>query len=232
MMRAERVLEPCVSGAGIDQIRPAKLTNVSEALDYVGVDESEGELVDSDVVPDGAAQYLEAHTTVPAFRGWRQPFGPAFLIAASTLPNFSKFLRNISASFFACASYAAPSLQVRRGFNTSVGTSVTSDGIAKPNTGSSSVLTLSSAPPSAAATIFLVCDSFMRLPVPYAPPLQPVLISHTFDLCSWSKLPSISAYLVGCHTRNTAPKHALKVACGSVTPRSVPATLAVYPERK
>src|SRR5688572_14798245 len=232
MVCPQRVLESSVGGAGIYEIGPAKLPDVPKSLDDVRVDESERELVDSDVVPDGVAQYLGAHAAVPIRRGRRQPFGPAFLIAASTLPNFSKFLRNISASFFACASYAAPSLQVRRGFNTSVGTSVTSDGIAKPNTGSRSVLALSSAPPSAAATIFLVCDSFMRLPVPYAPPLQPVLISHTFDLCSWSKLPSISAYLVGCHTRNTAPKHALKVACGSVTPRSVPATLAVYPERK
>src|SRR5687768_1027091 len=226
MVRPQRVLESSVGGAGIYEIGPAKLPDVPKSLDDVGVDESERELVDSDVVPDGVAQYLEAHA-VPIPRARRQPFGPAFLIAASTLPNFSKFLRNISASLIACASYAAPSLHVRRGFNTSVGTSVTSDGIARPNTGSSSVLTLSSAPPSAAATIFLVCDSFMRLPVPYAPPLQPVLISHTFDLCSLSSLPSISAYLVGCHTRNTAPKHALKVACGSVTPRSVPATLAV-----
>jgi hypothetical protein len=32
------------------------------------------------------------------------PFGPAFLIASLALPNFSKFFRNISASFFACAS--------------------------------------------------------------------------------------------------------------------------------
>ena len=32
--------------------------------------------------------------------------------------------------------------------------------------------------------------------------------------------------------RNGAPKQAEKVAEGSVTPRSVPATLAVYPERK
>ena len=31
---------------------------------------------------------------------------------------------------------------------------------------------------------------------------------------------------------NGAPKQALKVACGSVMPRSVPATFAVYPEMK
>jgi hypothetical protein len=67
----------------------------------------------------------------------------------------------------------------------------------------------------------------MRCPVPYAPPLHPVLTSHTFDPCSRSFSPSMRAYLVGCHTRNTAPKQALNVACGSVTPRSVPATLAV-----
>ena len=32
--------------------------------------------------------------------------------------------------------------------------------------------------------------------------------------------------------RKAAPKHAEKVADGSVIPRSVPATLAVYPEMK
>jgi len=42
----------------------------------------------------------------------------------------------------------------------------------------------------------------------------------------------MSAYFVGCQTRKTAPKQAEKVACGSVTPRSVPASFAVYPERK
>src|ERR1700727_457565 len=31
---------------------------------------------------------------------------------------------------------------------------------------------------------------------------------------------------------NGAPKHVENVACGSLTPRSVPATFAVYPERK
>ena len=31
---------------------------------------------------------------------------------------------------------------------------------------------------------------------------------------------------------NGSPKHAEKVACGSFTPISVPATLAVYPEMK
>ena len=37
---------------------------------------------------------------------------------------------------------------------------------------------------------------------------------------------------VGCRDMKGAPKQAEKVATGSVTPRSVPATLAVYPARK
>src|SRR5262245_45265529 len=38
-------------------------------------------------------------------------------------------------------------------------------------------------------------------------------------------------YAVGCSARNGAPKHAENAALGSVTPTSVPATLAVYPAR-
>jgi hypothetical protein len=38
--------------------------------------------------------------------------------------------------------------------------------------------------------------------------------------------------LVGCRVKKADPKQAEKVDSGSVTPRSVPATLAVYPERK
>ena len=43
---------------------------------------------------------------------------------------------------------------------------------------------------------------------------------------------SSSAYFVGCHTMNGAPKQAENVASGSVTPISVPATFAVYPLMK
>ena len=41
-----------------------------------------------------------------------------------------------------------------------------------------------------------------------------------------------SAYFAGCQTMNGAPKQVENVACGSVMPTSVPATLAVYPEMK
>ena len=45
-------------------------------------------------------------------------------------------------------------------------------------------------------------------------------------------LTSSSAYLVGCSSRNAWPKQAEKVGVGSVMPRSVPASLAVKPDRK
>ncbi len=72
-----------------------------------------------------------------------------------------------------------------------------------------------------------VLASFMRFPAPYAPPLQPVFTSHTRDPCSRIFAASSSAYLLGCHTKNGPPKHGENVAWGSVTPISVPATLAV-----
>ncbi|MNT71840.1 hypothetical protein D3C72_2103750 [compost metagenome] len=43
---------------------------------------------------------------------------------------------------------------------------------------------------------------------------------------------STSAYCVGCSVRNAAPKQAENVGVGVVMPRSVPASLAVKPDRK
>jgi hypothetical protein len=59
MVRAEGVLEPRVRRTRINEIRPAKLPNVAQALKDFGVDELQCQLVDSDVVPDGVAQDLE-----------------------------------------------------------------------------------------------------------------------------------------------------------------------------
>jgi len=59
-----------------------------------------------------------------------------------------------------------------------------------------------------------------------------VFTSQTRVLCRRIRVASSSAYLLGCHTRNGPPKHEEKVAEGSVTPTSVPATLAVYPLMK
>jgi hypothetical protein len=47
--------------AGIDEIRPAQLTDVSEALKNFRVGELESQLVDTNVIPDRVAQNLEAH---------------------------------------------------------------------------------------------------------------------------------------------------------------------------
>ena len=100
---AERVLEPGVGGSGINEVGPTELPDVPKTLEYVGVDKRQRQVIDADVVPDGIAQNLEAPG--PSLAGaFRQPFGPAFLIAASTFSNFSKLSRNIAASFFACAS--------------------------------------------------------------------------------------------------------------------------------
>ena len=63
--------------------------------------------------------------------------------------------------------------------------------------------------------------------MPYAPPLQPVFTSQTLALCCCIFAASSSAYFAGCQTRNGPPKQGENVACGSVTPISVPATFAV-----
>src|SRR5688500_2816413 len=100
-------------------------------------------------------------------------------------------------------------------------------GTAMPNTGSAWNGTVFSFPSRAAVIIARVYFNFIRFPMPYGPPVQPVLIIHTFTLCSCILSPSILAYLPGCSGRKGAPKQALNVGLGSVTPASVPATFAV-----
>src|ERR1043165_2295568 len=72
----------------------------------------------------------------------------------------------------------------------------------------------------------------MLSPPPGPPPLQPVLTSQTRALCCFILAAKSSAYLLGCQTRNGPPKQGENVADGSLTPTSVPATLAVYPLMK
>ena len=76
-----------------------------------------------------------------------------------------------------------------------------------------------------------MCASFIRVPTPGGPPVQPVFTSHTGTLCRSNRSPSKSAYRFGGSGRNGAAKQVLNVASGSVTPPSVPATFAVYPHR-
>src|SRR5699024_2310757 len=72
----------------------------------------------------------------------------------------------------------------------------------------------------------------MRFPTPYGPPVHPVLTKKTFT--RWFSIfsPSIFAYVIGESGKNGAPKQAENVASGSVMPRSVPASLLVYPLKK
>src|SRR6266850_7006958 len=73
---------------------------------------------------------------------------------------------------------------------------------------------------------------FIRRPTPNGPPVQPVFTSQTRAWCCAILSPSIVAYRLGGSGRNGEPKQVLNVAFGSVTPFSVPATFAVYPDRK
>ena len=73
----------------------------------------------------------------------------------------------------------------------------------------------------------------MRFPTPYAPPDQPVLTSQQSALKRAIRSPSILAYSDGWRGINGAPKQVENTAFGSLPrPTSVPATCAVYPDRK
>ena len=60
VVRAERVLESRMGGAGIDEISPTELPHVAQPLKDLGVDQPERQLVDADIVPDRVTQNLEA----------------------------------------------------------------------------------------------------------------------------------------------------------------------------
>ena len=55
MIRAERVLEARVRGAGIDEVREPELPHVAQPLEHGRVDELERQRVDTDVVPERVA---------------------------------------------------------------------------------------------------------------------------------------------------------------------------------
>ena len=68
----------------------------------------------------------------------------------------------------------------------------------------------------------------IRLPVPFQPVLTKYALAPVFSIF----LTNSSAYLVGCNDKKAAPKQAENVGVGSVIPRSVPANLAVNPDKK
>ena len=71
-----------------------------------------------------------------------------------------------------------------------------------------------------------------RIEILFPVPFHPVLTRYALAPLSFILLTSSCAYLVGCSSRNACPKQAEKVGVGSVMPRSVPASLAVNPDRK
>src|SRR5215213_3487162 len=154
--------------------------------------------------------------------------GPAARTAAGALcAKFAKFSVRSRASRAAVASYSPASGQVSRGRKSALGIPGADRGTAKPNTGSTSIATSSREPSRMAATAARVRPIGIRFPVPYGPPVQPVLTSQTCDPCRSNRSPNRLAYRIGGSGRNGAPKHAENVALGVVTPRSVPATFAV-----
>src|SRR5690606_6384674 len=115
----------------------------------------------------------------------------------------------------------------------SAGTSGQDCGTSTPKLGWGTKSCCAGSPRTAAWTIARVYRKLIRLPVPSAPPVQPVFTSHTLTSGhSSSFCPRSSAYRVGCSGRNTFPKQAENVVCGSLIPTSVPATFAVYPDKK
>ena len=97
----------------------------------------------------------------------------------------------------------------------------------KPKKSSIRISELFRVPSSAAVNNALVALIGILLPSPTGPPDHPVLTSQQFTsylkIRSFNKLP----YSDGCLGIKGAPKQAEKVASGSSTPFSVPATLAV-----
>src|SRR5688500_15426585 len=127
---------------------------------------------------------FEAYDRFVLHRLTAQRLGPAcFTDGGTSFSNALKFSMNIAASFRACSSYAALSFHVVRGSSTSLGTPGHEAGMSTLKTACVRYWTLSSCPPSAAVIMARVCAIFMRLPVPYGPPVQPVLTSHTRDAC-------------------------------------------------
>ena len=129
------------------------------------------------------------------------------------------------------ASYSEGFVQVERGLSNCESTPGNATGTSNPNTGSC----LNSAswidPFKIALTQARVVAIDMRLPTPYGPPDQPELTKKACDPCFSNFCCSKSAYRVGCNVIKAAPKHVENVAVGSLTPRSVPATFAVYPDK-
>ena len=135
---------------------------------------------------------------------------------------------NLSARSFAFVSHSEASAYVSRGSRIAGSTPGSSVGTSKLKYGMVFVGAFLIAPFRIASMIPRVSLMEIRLPVPF----HPVFTRYAFAPLFSIFLTSSSAYFVGCSSRNAWPKQAENVGVGSVIPRSVPASLAVKPDRK
>src|SRR6185295_5649241 len=147
--------------------------------------------------------------------------------------NFLKLAWNMPTNLRAWASYAALSAQVSRGLRILASTPGTESGTRNLKCGSIRISTWARLPSKAALSKARVALIGMREPVPNWPPVQPVLTSQQSAWCWAIRLRSRLPYSEGWRGMKGAPKQVEKVGCGSLPrPFSVPATLAVKPDRK
>src|SRR4051812_36770236 len=110
--------------------------------------------------------------------------GAAARTSASTwASNLAKFFWNIPTRARAVLSNSSLSFQVLTGLRISLGTPGSAVGTAKPKYLSVRNSTLRSEPSSAAVSSARVTLIGMREPVPYLPPVQPVLTNQQSTLC-------------------------------------------------
>ena len=203
MICAERVLEARVGRAGIYEVRETELPHIAQALKNFGVDELERQLVDPDVVPQRVAQSFESHAR-PFRSASRTSVADLFRRVAELLEVLAEHLgqllrlrvvrRGIGPR--ACAGREPRSARRR-----------SSSAFARPKIGSvrrlrvvEAAATARRAPSRACTTASCACRRRTRRRS------SRCSRATRSTSCSSSSLPSISAYLVGCQTRKTAPK--------------------------
>src|SRR4029077_13371948 len=155
--------------------------------------------------------------------------GAAARTSASTeLSNLAKFFWNMPTNARAVLSNSALSAQVLIGSRMCGSTPESEVGTAKPKYLSVRKSALRSEPFRAAVNNARVTLIGMRRPVPYLPPVQPVLTSQQSTPCRAIRSRSRLPYTEGSRGRNGEPKQVENSGCGSFpSPRSVPATFAV-----
>jgi hypothetical protein len=144
---------------------------------------------------------------------------------------FSKALSNIWARLVSCVWQASFDCHDLKGSRISSGTFGSETGIWRLKTGKLVNSALAKLPSWMASMMARVYLSGHRLPVPYLPPVHPVLMSQQLACVSSIFWANMLAYLEGLQTMKGWPKQVEKVGDGSVTPSSVPGVLDVYPDK-